>query len=204
MGLEIRKPSDFSSDECFVFPNGRKSKDEKILIVYLSRTGNTKVVSEIIKEKIGGTLVPIELNNHEYHSDFEAAYSQVEEENNRNFLPPIQEIEYSVENYELIFIGFPVWVTQLPPPMKNFLNKYDLSGKIVIPFNTNIGLGSGSSFQTIKKMCPNSRVLEGYSTKGGEEKNGIPFVMEGEKKEQTSIEIEEWIDTIGLSDCKLV
>jgi len=203
MGLEIKKSFGFSSDECFVFPSGKKSKDEEILIIYLSRTGNTKVVSEIIKEKIGGTLVSIELENHKYNSDFEMAYSQVEDENDQNFLPLVKEI-HGIEKYKFIFIGFPTWATKLPPPVRSFLKKYDLSGKTIFPFNTHIGLGSGSSFQTIKEMCPNSKVLEGYSTRGGEEKNGISFVMEGRKKKQTYIEIDEWIDSIGLSDYKLV
>jgi len=203
MGLEISKTSGFSNEETFVFPLEGGRDDEKILIVYLSRTGNTKAVSEIIREKIGGgDIVQIEIENHEYHEDFESAYNQVEDENNRNFSPSIREI-CGVEKYELIFIGFPTWVTQLPPPVKSFLNKYNLSEKTIIPFNTHIGLGSGSSFDEIKELCPNSNVLEGYSTKGGEEKNGILFVMEGDKKKQTEIEIEKWINSIDLPKYKL-
>jgi len=204
MGLEIKKPSIISSDDCFIFPKGGKSKSEKILIVYLSRTGNTEEVSKIIKEKVGGNLVSIELENHKYNDDFELAYKQVEDENNQSFSPPIQTHISDIEKYKLIFIGFPTWATQLPPPVKTFLNKHDLSGKVIAPFNTHIGLGPGNSFQTIKEICPNSNVLEGYSTKGGEEKNGILFVMDGKNREQTSMEIEKWIDSIGLSEYKLI
>src|SRR5690606_8366177 len=80
-----------------------------------------------------------------------------------------------IKQYDLVFLGFPTWGMQLPPPMKSFLNKYDLKDKTVIPFNTNAGYGIGSSFETVKKLCPESTLLEGYSTKGGLERDGIPY-----------------------------
>jgi len=75
---------------------------------------------------------------------------------------------------------------QLPPPMKSFLNQYDLSEKTVVPFNTNAGYGIGSSFETVKQLCPNSKVLEGFSTEGGVERDGILFMMEGEKRKTST------------------
>jgi hypothetical protein len=87
---------------------------------------------------------------------------------------------------------------QLPPPMKSFLKQYDLSGKIVVPFNTNGGYGIGSSFETVRELCQNSTVLEGFSMKGGIERDGILFVMEGEKAKQAHVEIDTWLRKIGL------
>ncbi len=46
-----------------------------------------------------------------------------------------------IEKYDVLVIGFPTWDMQMPPPMKSFLHEYDLSGKTVIPFNTNTGYG---------------------------------------------------------------
>src|SRR3546814_5134423 len=86
-----------------------------------------------------------------------------------------------MEKYDVVFVGFPTWGMQLPPPMKSFLNDYDLSGKTVVPFNTNAGYGVGSSFETVQQLCADSKILEGFSTKGGVERDGILFVMEGEK-----------------------
>lgn len=82
--------------------------------------------------------------------------------------------------------------------MKSFLNQYDLKGKTVIPFNTNAGYGVGSSFQTVKQLCPNSKVLEGFSTKGGIERDGILFVMEGEKAREVETDMKEWLQKIGI------
>ena len=82
--------------------------------------------------------------------------------------------------------------------MKSFLNQYDLSGRTIVPFNTNGGYGIGSTFDTVKKLCPNSTVLEGFSTKGGIERDGIYFVMEGEKEKQAEQEIQKWLKKLKL------
>jgi hypothetical protein len=78
------------------------------------------------------------------------------------------------------------------------LHNYDLCRKTVIPFNTNAGYGVGSSFQTVKDFCPKSNIPEGFSIKGGVERDGILFVMEGEKEKKTQGQIQGWLKRIGL------
>lgn len=174
------------------------STRKNILIVYLSRTNNTKAVAEIINRTVGGTLIALELEN-PYPTDYKAIVEQVEKENETGFLPAIKTKIDSIKKYDIIFIGFPTWGMQLPPPIKSFLNEYDLSGKTIVPFNTNAGYGIGSSFQTLKDLAPNSNIFEGYSTKGGIERDGILFVMEGEKEKQVQNEIKEWLNKIKLT-----
>jgi hypothetical protein len=82
----------------------------------------------------------------------------------------------------MVFVGFPTWDMQIPPPMKSFLHQYNLSGKNVIPFTTNAGYGVGSSFQSVKEHYPTSKVLEGFSIKGGLEKEGVFLDIDGEKQ----------------------
>jgi len=170
---------------------------DKVLIVYLSRTNNTRAVAEIIHKQVGGTLVALELKN-PYPENYRAIVDQVARENETGYLPPLKTKVDSIQKYEVVFVGFPTWGMQLPPPMKSFLSQYDLSGKTVVPFNTNAGYGIGSSFQTVKQLCPNSTVLEGFSTKGGIERDGILFVMEGEKEKQVKEEITNWLQKINL------
>ena len=172
-------------------------RSEKILIVYLSRTNNTKAIAEIIHEHVGGKLVALELKN-PYPEDYKAIVDQVVKENESGFLPPLKTRIDSIQKYNVVFVGFPTWGMQLPPPMKSFLNQYDLSGKTIVPFNTNGGYGIGSSFDTVKKLCPKSTVLEGFSTKGGVERDGIYFVMEGEKEKQAAQEIKKWLKKLSL------
>lgn len=173
------------------------SDSKKILIVYLSRTSNTKAVANIIHENVGGTLVALELVN-PYPEDYKAIVDQVADENESGFLPPLKTKIEDIDTYEIVFLGFPTWGMKLPPPMKSFLNQYDLSEKIVVPFNTNAGYGIGSSFDTVKELCPNSTILEGYSTKGGVERDGIYFVMKGQKEVQVKNEIKKWLKEINL------
>lgn len=170
---------------------------EKILIVYLSRTKNTKAVAEMIHKEVGGKLVELELEN-PYPENYRAIVAQVAQENESGFLPPLKTKIENPAQYEMVFIGFPTWGMQLPPPMKSFLKEYDLTGKTVIPFNTNGGYGIGSSFNTVKELCPNSEVLEGFSTRGGLERDGVLFVMEGEKEIEVRKEVTKWLEKIKI------
>jgi len=168
-------------------------KNKKVLIVYLSRTKNTKAVAEIIHKHTGGTLVELVLEN-PYPENYKAIVDQVANENATGFLPALKTKIDSIHKYDVVFIGFPTWGMQLPPPMKSFLTQYDLSGKTVILFNTNAGYGVGSSFETVKKLSKNSKVLEGFSTKGGIERDGVLFVMEEDKEKQVEDEVKKWLE----------
>lgn len=171
-------------------------KDKNVLIVYLSRTKNTKAIAEIICKNTGGTLVELELQK-PYPEDYKAIVDQVAAENASGFLPPLKTKIDNIHQYEVIFVGFPTWGMQLPPPVKSFLKQYDLGGKTVVPFNTNAGYGIGSSFQTVKELAPKSTVTEGFTTRGGVERDGIYFVMEGEREVQAQAEVKKWLRKIN-------
>lgn len=175
--------------------NAQLMSSKKILIVYLSRTNNTKAVAEIIQKNVGGTLVPLELVK-PYPADYHATVQQVVKENENGYLPPLKTKIDSIGGYDVVFVGFPTWDMKMPPPMKSFLKQYDLSGKTVIPFNTNAGYGVGSGFQTVKELCPNSKVPEGFSIEGGIERDGVLFVMKGKKKEEAEARVKKWLKGI--------
>ena len=170
---------------------------ENILIVYLSRTNNTKAIAEIIQKNVGGKLIALELQK-PYPENYKATVQQVVDENASGYLPPLKTTIDSIEKYDIIFVGFPTWDMKMPPPMKRFLHQYNLRGKTVIPFNTNAGYGVGSGFETVKKLCPNSTILEGFSTKGGIERDGIFFVMKGDKEKQVEKEVQNWLKKIEI------
>lgn len=169
----------------------------KVLIVYLSRTNNTKAIAEIIQKNVGGTLVALELQT-PYPENYQAIVQQVAKENETGYLPPLKTKIDSIEKYNIIFIGFPTWGMQMPPPMKSFLREYDFSGKTIVPFNTNAGYGIGSSFQSVKQLCPNSTIPDGFTTKGGVERDGVYFVMQGEKLKEAESEVKAWLKKIKL------
>jgi flavodoxin len=174
-----------------------QQKAEKTLIVYLSRTNNTKVLAEIIHSHVGGDLIPLELQK-PYPENYSQIVQQVARENETGFLPPLKTEIRDIAQYDVIFVGFPTWGMQLPPPVKSFLRQHDLSGKVVVPFNSNGGYGVGSSFQTVNELCPNSRIVEGFTTRGGNERDGILLTLQGERAEQVREEIKQWLQRSAL------
>lgn len=170
---------------------------KKVLIVYLTRTKNTEAVALMIQKEVGGRLVALELVN-PYPENYQAQVAQVVHENETGFLPPLKTRIDSIETYDVVFVGFPTWDMKMPPPMKSFLHQYDLSGKTVIPFNTNAGYGVGSGFDSVRALCPNSMVLEGFSIKGGKERDGIMLAIKDEQAAQTAAAVKQWLQKIGI------
>lgn len=176
-----------------------RSKDaqREPLIVYLTRTGNTEAVAEIIHDAVGGELVHVELET-PYPEDYETIVAQVDRENETGFLPPLATTIPNIQDYDTVFLGFPTWDMQLPPPMKSFLNQYDMAGKTVIPFNTNGGYGLGSSIEDISEFAAGADVREAFSVKGGLERDGIYLAIEGDRREDVRSQVLDWLRRIGM------
>jgi flavodoxin len=172
--------------------NAQSVPSKKVLIVYLSRTNNTKTVAEIIHNNVGGTLVALELEK-PYPGNYMETVQQVVRENETGYLTPLKTKIDSIQNFDLVFVGFPTWGMKLPPPMKSFLHQYDLSGKTVIPFNTNDGYGIGSSFETVKELCPNSTIFEGFSIKGERDGNGQALLSNEENRKEAETKVKQWL-----------
>ncbi|RFM29135.1 flavodoxin [Deminuibacter soli] len=168
-----------------------------VLIVYLTRTKNTEAVARMIQKQVGGTLVALELVN-PYPQDYKEQVAQVVRENESGFLPPLKTKIDSLAKYDVVFVGFPTWDMKMPPPMKSFLHAYDLSGKTVVPFNTNAGYGVGSGFDSVKALCPKSTVLTGFSTQGGKEREGIMLAIKDGQADETAKAVTKWLREIGF------
>jgi len=177
--------------------DGQTLSPKSILIVYLSRTHNTKAIAEIIQRNVGGTLVALELEK-PYPENYQQTVQQVVKENETGYLPPLKTKIDSIEKYDVVFVGFPTWDMKMPPPMKSFLKQYNLKGKTVVPFNTNAGYGVGRGFQTVEELCPGSTILEGFETKGGIERDGVYLVIKGEKAKEAEKEARKWLEKIKL------
>lgn len=168
-----------------------------VLIVVLSRTGNTAAVARMIQEEVGGDLVELELVT-PYPKNYDAIVAQVDRENETGYLPPLATKIPNIREYKTVFLGFPTWDMQLPPPMKSFLAQYDLKGKTVVPFNTNAGYGVGSSFSDVRSRATGARVLEGLSMEGGYEKKGVLLAIRNAKAKAARDEVKKWLDAIGV------
>ena len=120
---------------------GQPASTKKILVVYLSRTHNTQAIAEIIHKYMGGTLLSLELEK-PYPENYQQTVQQVVHENETGYLPALKTKIDSIQQYDIIFVGFPTWDMQMPPPMKSFLHEYDLSGKTVV-HRLDFGVGQG-------------------------------------------------------------
>jgi len=181
-------------------PNTTMDGDSKALIVYLSRTKNTEALAKMVQEKVGGELVALELQR-PYPKNYQAIVSQVDQENEDGYLPPLKTQITDIGQYDIIFVGYPTWDMQLPPPIKSFLNQYkvDLNGKIIVPFNNNAGYGMGQSLAQFSQYCKDCQIMQSIELRGGIERDGVLFVMERERASQAKTEITQWLQNLSTS-----
>lgn len=186
----------FSS--CLQMQSGQQQPQasDNTLIIYLSRTNNTRAIAELIQKHLGGDMMALELEN-PYPEDYATIVRQVAWENETGYLPPLR-TRINLDQYDTVFLGFPTWGMQLPPPIKSFLHKYELTGKTIFPFNTNAGYGVGSGFQQIRQLCPNSTIMKALSLKGGIERDGIYLVIKGEKRREAELEVISWLRKFNI------
>lgn len=168
----------------------------KPLVIYLSRTRNNKVLAEFIAQTVGGDLVEIKTQQ-PYPKDYQLMRSQVLNELNNEVLSPLDH-SLNLQPYQQIFIVFPTWAMRLPPPIKTFLSTHNLNGKIIMPLNTNAGYGVGSGFDEIEKLASGATVYQGLSIKGGNEREGNLFVMQGATLKQAQINIQTWLQAMPI------
>ncbi len=137
------------------------SNDESILVVYYSRTDNTKSLAETVHSVSGGDIVRIETVN-SYPENYSECLAQVQQEQAEDYRPPITVDLESIEQYDIILLGYPIWFNSLPTPVITFLAAYDFSGKTIIPFCTSGSTSISGSVSRLKELCPNSTVTSGF------------------------------------------
>lgn len=154
---------------------------KKIIVVYFSRTGNTRVLADQIRQSVGCDIFEIQPEK-PYPSDYDAAVKQAKEELGSGLRPKLKTKIKDIKLYDTVFIGYPIWWGTMPMPVCTFLSEYDLSAKTIIPFCTNGGSGLGRSVGDIRKLCPRSTILEGLAAGDGDLKNGSAAVTEWLRK----------------------
>ena len=150
-----------------LLPRFAWAKPSKALIVVFSRRGNTLALARMIAERTGADIFVLQPAA-PYPKDYRANVEQVARENAQGFLPPLARLPENLEAYRTVFLGFPTWAMQLPPPVKSFLKQADLADKTVLPFNTHGGYGAGETFAQTARLAPKSTVKTGFSVKGSQ------------------------------------
>jgi flavodoxin len=143
---------------------GTKKEAQKVLVVYYSQMSNTKTVAEEIATKLGADIEEI-VAVKPYDGDFDATIQRCIQEREEGITPEIQPLKADVAQYDVIFIGYPVWFGTYAPPVITFLNQVDLSGKKVVPFCTFGSGGLESSMKNLAEVQPNAEILPGYGVR---------------------------------------
>lgn len=171
---------------------------QQALIVCFSPTGNTETVAWMIQKYTNADvadLKPLML----YPRDYKNAMEQVQLENQLGYLPKLGRFDTDIGPYPLIFIGFPVWDAQLPPPVKTWLKNSNLAGKTLVPFTTHAGGGAGESFVQIGQLCPDSTVLPGLTLIGNPDNNSSTNAIRGRAAAEAEKQVQQWLGTAPQS-----
>lgn len=156
-----------------------EGKNKKSLIIFYSRkgenytssgiqnleVGNTKVIAKMVQEITGGDLFEIKPKK-EYPANYRECVSLAVQEIKNNERPKLQEYIENIDDYEVIYIGYPNWCGTMPMPVFSLLERLDFTGKIIKPFCTNEGSGMGRSEEDLKKICKGAKLEKGLSIKG--------------------------------------
>ncbi|WP_321383902.1 flavodoxin [uncultured Enterococcus sp.] len=119
--------------------------------------GNTALMAEWVAGETNSDIHEIATVD-AYPGNHEKLVEQVKEELSSDFRPELTTTVENLDNYEIIFIGYPIWWSDIPTPLYTFLENTDLSGKRIIPFSTHGGSGFSSTISIIANLQPDAEV----------------------------------------------
>lgn len=171
----------------------------RILVTYFSRTGenysvgyiekgNTHIIADMIAEQTGGDTFEIRTVT-PYPDDYDECTDIARQERNENARPELAENLDDLDDYDVIFIGFPIWWSDMPMAVYTFLESYDFAGKTIVPFCTHEGSGLASTEESIAEACPEAEILDGLSIRGSVAQNS---------QEEAAEAVAEWLRQAGF------
>lgn len=185
------------------------SNKNKILVAYFSRVGNTnfdanvdvissaslskengdlvgnmQVMADMIVKRTGGDKFLIKTVD-TYPTDYRDTTNKAQDEKLKNERPALSSHVENINDYDIIFLGYPNWWGTIPMPLYTFLEENNFSGKTIIPFCSHEGSGLGSGVSDIKKLCPDAVLLNGLAVRG--------FDVKGSQNK-----INDWINGLGV------
>ncbi len=148
--------------------------------------GNTAIMASYIADYLNADtfeIVPVKT----YPTNHSDLINEAKEEQSQNARPEIKNKINNFEQYDTIFIGYPIWWGDFPQIVYTFLEEYDFSGKTVIPFNTHEGSGSSGTYNTIKNKLKNANVNT----------NGLAIQGKTARQESSRSTVEKWLKGLG-------
>jgi len=169
--------------------------ETKALVVFFShagenyavgniKVGNTKIVADYISELTGADQ--FEIVTHKYDGmEYNALTELAQEEARNNERPAFEGKLENLDQYDVVFIGGPIWWGTYPQVMFTFFDTYDLSGKTIYPFTTHEGSGLGNVVSDLRRAYPQADVKPGFSIYGHEVRSN-------------KAKVEKWIKGLNL------
>jgi flavodoxin len=169
-----------------------------ILVAYFSQAGeqydvgvvekgNTQIVAEMIADETDADLFHIE-RKAAYPSKLSELLDEAQDEQKNSARPELAAAVDSWDDYDTIFLGYPIWWGDMPMPIYTFLESYDFTGKTVIPFDTNGGSGLADTVNAITKACPGATVKDGLAVSGKEAQT---------QQDKAKSEVQNWLKGLG-------
>ena len=143
-----------------------KKQDSKarMLVLYYSQTSNTKVLAQEIAKRLDADIEEITLVE-PYDTAFQATIDRCKADREKGITPEIKPLKSNLADYDIIFLGYPIWFGTYAPPIASLLEKVDLSDKQVVPFCTFGSGGLESSVKDLVEAEPNAMILPGYGVR---------------------------------------
>ena len=140
---------------------------DKMIVIYFSRTGNTEKFANYIQKNANITSFKI-IPSTPYPEDYDTMLNIAKEERETNTRPEIQNPLTDISQYDYILLGYPIWHSHIPNIIITQLEKLNLNGKTIYPFNTHGGSGVGSSINDIKTYASGANVKDGKPINGNQ------------------------------------
>ncbi len=175
------------------------SDGKNILVAYFSRAdenynvgtiekGNTQIIAEYIASEVDADSFHIETVT-PYPADYNDCCDVAKKELADKARPEIKGGVENMEQYDIVFLGYPIWWGDMPMAVYTFMDSYDFSDKVVIPFNTHEGSGESGTYSAIGSYLPNAQVLDGMAIQG---KTAQEFSYD------TQQSVRDWLDGLGF------
>ena len=137
---------------------------QKKLVLFYSENGTTKAVAEEIQKQTGADIEAIEAVE-PYSGDFQATIQRGNKERESGQWPAIKAIKKNIKDYDVIFLGYPIWFGTYANPMVTLVKQQDFAGKTIVPFCTFGSGGLNTSSADLKKALPKAKIAQGYGVR---------------------------------------
>ena len=137
---------------------------QKKLVLYYSETGSTKAVAEVLQKQLGADIEAIECVE-PYSGDFQATIQRNQRERESGVTPALKPLKKKIADYDVIFLGYPIWGGVYASPISTLLKEQDFAGKTIVPFCTFGSGGLNTSSDALKAAQPKATIVKGYGVR---------------------------------------